>query len=160
MRLQIYNSSYELSWETNECSHWVICNGANNEYNHPYIKLSFDNENANNIFKANIQYFNDIQEPFFLVLDTHNGLKRCIVYNPIIQHLNQLEYIFYYEYYSMMSTLLNIRDEDFSNFIRQIHQNYVLRTARKYTNEWEECFEKNCSNTFKDILNKEIEELE
>ena len=55
MRLQIYNSNYELSWETNECYHWVICSDTNNEYNHPYLKLYFDNENTNNIFKANNQ---------------------------------------------------------------------------------------------------------
>lgn len=159
MRLQIYNSSYELSWETNECSHWVICNGANNEYNHPYIKLSFDDENTNNIFKANIQYFLDIQEPFFLVLDTHNGLKRCIVYNPRIQYSNQLDYIFYYDFYSTFSTLLNIADDEFSNFLRQIHQNYVFKPFIKYNNEIN-CFNKQYSKTFKEMIDKELEDLE
>lgn len=159
MRLQIYNSNYKLYCETNECYHWVICVGTNNEYNHPYIKLYFDNEITNNIFKANIQYFNDIQEPIFLVLDTHNGLKRCIVYNPKIQHLNHLEYIVYYDYYSTVSALLNIADDGFSNFLSQIHQNYVFKPFRIYDNEIN-CFKKQYSKTFKEMIDKELEELE
>ena len=159
MRLQIYNSNYELSWETNECYHWVICSDTNNEYNHPYLKLYFDNENTNNIFKANIQYFDDIQEPIFLVLDTHNGLKRCIVYNPKIQYLNHLEYIVYYDYYSTVSALLNIADDGFSNFLSQIHQNYVFKPFRIYDNEIN-CFKKQYSKTFKEMIDKELEELE
>lgn len=169
MRLQIYDFNYNLIWETHECEHWFISNRPDNEHPYSYVQLQFTNRNMETDFRLHLEELSDQRETFFFVIDTHDGLRRCIIFNPRLKIFRPLHndnniieglYVFSYEYYSMMSTLLNIRDEDFSNFIRQIHQNFVLRTARIYTNEWEECFEKNCSNTFKDILNKEIEELE
>ena len=82
MRLQIYDFSYNLIWETHECEHWFISNRPDNEHPYSYVQLQFTNRNMETDFRWHLEELSDQRETFFFVIDTHDGLRRCIIFNP------------------------------------------------------------------------------
>lgn len=162
MKVRIYDSSFRLQWESDNCSHWDIWNrpmpGITDA---PCLNIKFDDTNTRYDYFLNHLVFEN--EPYFLILDSQDNTYRAIVYNPILTNYsinsrflndNTEVYRFNYEYYVSQRILEDDESIDFPELLRNLQMNYYLQTdvVRNYDT-------RNNVEKFKEIINESLKEL-